>query len=191
MCIRDRIYDYLCTESPYEKDELVEGTVYQMNPSVGLFVAVENKYHGMIPAQNVHGSYRVGDTVKARVVKVRDDGKLELSTQDRVEVQMDRDAEIVMEVLESYDGILPFSEKASPEVIERELDVYKRQAHSCIHGKRGALGDYPVRRTAGGILCDRRYSCGENFPIWYTDVWKPGEIYKCIEAHEGKIKWTL
>ena len=38
---------------------------------------------------------------------------------------MDRDAEIFMEVLESYDGILPFSEKASPEVIERELNMSK------------------------------------------------------------------
>ena len=151
LCATMKIYDYLCTESPYEKDELGEGTVYQMNPSVGLFVAVENKYHGMIPAQNVHGSYRVGDTVKARVVKVRDDGKLELSTQDRVEVQMDRDAEIVMEVLESYDGILPFSEKASPEVIERELNMskaaFKRAVGRLFKARKIQIENHKIRKN--------------------------------------------
>ena len=30
-----------------------------------------------------------------------------------------------MEVIESYDGVLPFTEKASPAVIERELSMSK------------------------------------------------------------------
>lgn len=125
LCGTMKIYDYLSSKSPYVKDETVQGIVYQMNSNLGVFIAVDGKYHGMIPKKNVHGQFRVGDTVQARVVAVREDGKLELSMRDRVEVQIAKDAAVVMDVLESYDGVLPFSEKASPEVIERELNMSK------------------------------------------------------------------
>ena len=125
LCATMKIYEYLSSESPYGKDEMVEGFVYQVNPNFGVFVAVDGKYHGMIPKKNVHNEYRVGDRVEARVVSVREDGKLELSMRDRVEVQIAKDAAIVLEVIESYDGVLPFTEKASPAVIERELNMSK------------------------------------------------------------------
>lgn len=125
LCATMKIYEYLSSESPYGKDEMVEGFVYQVNPNFGVFVAVDGKYHGMLPKKNVHSEYRVGDRVEARVVKVREDGKLELSVRERVEVQISKDAEMLMEVIESYDGVLPFTEKASPAVIERELSMSK------------------------------------------------------------------
>lgn len=125
LCATMKIYEYLSSESPYGKDETVEGIVYQVNPNFGVFVAVDGKYHGMIPKKNVHGQFKVGDVVKARIVAVREDGKLELSLRERVEFQISKDAEVVMEVLESYDGVLPFTEKASPAVIERELNMSK------------------------------------------------------------------
>lgn len=125
LCATMKIYEYLSSESPYVKDEMVQGIVYQVNPNIGVFVAVDGKYHGMIPKKNAHGDFKVGDTVQARVVAVREDGKLELSIRERVEFQIAKDAAVVMEVLESYDGVLPFTEKASPAVIERELNMSK------------------------------------------------------------------
>ena len=125
LCATMKIYNYLLAEAPYAKDEKVKGIVYQVNPNFGVFVAVDGKYHGMIPKKNAHGEFRIGDTIQARVVAVREDGKLELSMRERIQVQMAKDAETVMDVLESYDGVLPFSEKASPEVIERELNMSK------------------------------------------------------------------
>ena len=38
---------------------------------------------------------------------------------------MDADAEKVMKVIETYDGTLPFGDKASPEVIKREFQMSK------------------------------------------------------------------
>ena len=38
---------------------------------------------------------------------------------------MDADAEIVMRVIEEYGGVLPFNDKASPEVIKREMHMSK------------------------------------------------------------------
>ena len=146
-----KIYDYLDDHCHYEKNSVVEGVVYQVNPEVGVFVAVEGRSHGMIPIQNVHKEYRIGDHIEARVVKVREDGKVELNTQERVEFQMDKDAMTVMEVLESYDGVLPFSEKASPEVIERELGMskaaFKRAVGRLFKNRKILIENHKIRKN--------------------------------------------
>ena len=41
----------LSAESPYQKNDKVIGTVYSVNPEIGAFVAVDNKYMGLIPDQ--------------------------------------------------------------------------------------------------------------------------------------------
>lgn len=151
LCATMKIYDYLRSNPSYEKDEMVEGIVYQVNPELGVFAAVDCKYHGMIPAQNVHGTYRVGDVIRARVVKVREDGKLELNTRERIEFQMDKDAAAVMEVLESYEGVLPFSEKASAEVIERELNMskaaFKRAVGRLFKSRKILIENHKIRKN--------------------------------------------
>ena len=152
LCATMKIYEYLSSESPYAKDEMVEGFVYQVNPNFGVFVAVDGKYHGMIPKKNVHNEYRVGDRVEARVVSVREDGKLELSMRDRVEVQIAKDAAIVLEVIESYDGVLPFTEKASPAVIERELNMskaaFKRAVGNLLKARKITIEQGKIRANA-------------------------------------------
>ena len=38
---------------------------------------------------------------------------------------MDFDASVIMQLLDSYSGVLPFTEKATPQVIERETGMSK------------------------------------------------------------------
>lgn len=125
LCATMKVYDYLTTEHTYAKDDMVHGTVYQINEAIGVFVAVDNKYHGMIPIKNFHGGCRVGSSITARVVHVREDGKMELSLQEKSYIQMDIDAAKLMTLIESCSGVLPFTEKASPAVIEREAGMSK------------------------------------------------------------------
>ena len=125
LCGTMNLYPYLQTDSPYKKHDQVTGVIYQINERYGAFVAVDLKYHGLIQHQNLHGRHKVGDTVSARVVQVREDGKLELTLNASVDTQMDLDAAKVIELLASYDGVLPFTEKASPAVIEREIGLSK------------------------------------------------------------------
>jgi predicted RNA-binding protein (virulence factor B family) len=120
-----KIYDALSTDSPYQKDDHVSGVVYGMNENLGAFIAVDQKYHGMIPIKELHQKLYIGDTVNARVIRVRNDGKMDLSLREKAYLQMDADCELVMKTIESYDGVLPFTDKASPAVIERELGLSK------------------------------------------------------------------
>ena len=52
-------------------------------------------------------------------------GKLDLTTRDKAGSQIFSDADLVMKVIEEFDGVLPFNDKAAPEVIAREFKLSK------------------------------------------------------------------
>lgn len=125
LCATMNVYKYLETDSPYKTEDRVTGTVYEISQEFGAFVAVDNRYSGLIPRKEFHGNAAIGDRIEARVTAVKEDGKLNLSIQEKAYLQMDRDAEYVLQVLDEYDGVLPFNDKVSPEIIERELHLSK------------------------------------------------------------------
>lgn len=125
LCATMRVYGKLRTDSPYKKDDHVAGIIYDKSDNFGLFVAVDNQYSALIPKREVYGSYRVGDRVEARVTEVKPDGKLDLSVREKAFLQMDADAEKVLEVIDNFGGELPFNDKADPEIIKRELGLSK------------------------------------------------------------------
>ena len=125
LCATMNVYDYLRTDSPYEKEDHVTGTIYQISENFGAFVAVDDCYSGLIPSREFFGQLSVGDQVTARVTAVKPDGKLDLSIREKSYLQLNADAEAVMKVIEEFDGVLPFTDKASPEVIKREFSLSK------------------------------------------------------------------
>lgn len=127
LCATMKIYHYLRTDSPYQKDDRVTGFLYEISPNFGAFVAVDNRYSALIPPREMYGDLQPGQRVEARVVKVHEDGKLDLSVREKAFVQIEVDAKKVMEVIDSFDGALPFTDKASPEVIRRELQMSKKE----------------------------------------------------------------
>ncbi|MGL5259622.1 MAG: CvfB family protein [Lachnospiraceae bacterium] len=127
LCATMKIYHYLDLDSEYEKDDIVEGTVYEISEEFGAFVAVDNKYSALIPRKEFFGTVKVGDIISARVSGVKEDGKLDLSIREKGLAQIEKDALKVIEVIESFDGALPFNDKANPEVIRREMQMSKNE----------------------------------------------------------------
>lgn len=127
LCATMNVYHNLRTDSPYKEGDDVFGRLYEESPQYGLFVAVDDKYSALIPRKEVVGDYKMGNMVYGRVVKVREDGKLTLSVRDKAYVQMLPDGETILELLDSFGGVLPFSEKADPAVIARETGMSKAQ----------------------------------------------------------------
>ncbi len=120
-----KIRQFLSTESPYKENDKVKGTIYSINRDIGAFVAVDNKYDGLIPKRELLGVYEVGEIVEVRVNKVHEDGKLDLSLRDRSYVQIDTDANIVKAKMKEKGGKLSLNDKSSPEEITRELSMSK------------------------------------------------------------------
>ncbi len=125
LCATMNVYEYLSTDSPYQKGDQVKGRVYQISENFGAFVAVDDKYSALIPKKEFFGQAKVGDIVEARVTGVKPDGKLDVSIREKGYIQIHEDAKAVMQVIEEFDGVLPFTDKVSPEVIQREFSLSK------------------------------------------------------------------
>ena len=127
LCVTMNVYEYLDTDSPYEKDSRVTGVVYEMSDNFGAFVAVDDRYSALIPKKELYGDIQIGDTVNARVVTVREDGKLTLSIREKTLQQMDIDAKKILEEIDAYNGVLPFTDKASPDIIRDKISMSKNE----------------------------------------------------------------
>jgi len=119
------VYNLLSSQSPYKENAIVKGAIYSISKEMGAFVAVDNKYHGLIPNKELYGNLAEGDSVDVRIKKVRHDGKLELSLRKEAYNQMEEDAQMIMDRLESIGGILLINDSSSPEQIKSELSMSK------------------------------------------------------------------
>lgn len=127
LCATMKVYPYLSKESPYVKDDAVEGLVYEVSNQFGAFVAVDYKFSALIPQKELYAKVAPGDWVSARVSGVKEDGKLDLSLRQKAYLQMDEDAKLVKAEIEKRGGRLPFTDKASPELIRDEMGMSKNE----------------------------------------------------------------
>lgn len=148
LCATMKVYHHLQTDSPYRKNDTVTGRVYELSGNFGAFVAVDDKYSALIPKKEMYGGkkYQVGDMVTARVADVKEDGKLELAVRQKAYLQMEEDADRLMGIIDSHGGVLPFSDKADPELIRRETGMSKNE----------------FKRALGGLYKCRRVEIGES-----------------------------
>lgn len=126
LCATMKIYDLLSEESPYKENDKVNGTIYNISQELGAFVAIDNKYHGLIPNKEFYGDYKEGDAVTVRIKMVRADGKLELSLRQEAYNEIDGDADKIMELLKAKGGALPLNDKSSPDLIKAALAMSKK-----------------------------------------------------------------
>ena len=125
LCATMKVYHYLSQQPPYGIGDTVTGRVYEISGNFGVFVAVDNKYSARIPKQEAQGAYHVGDILELRVTEVKEDGKLSVTDRKKAYLQMDEDARQIEKAIEEYAGVLPFDDKASPEIIMHEFGLSK------------------------------------------------------------------
>ena len=146
LCATMKVYKYLKKHSPYQAGDQVKGRIYEISGNFGVFVAVDDQFSALIPRKEAQGNFTVGEIIDARVTEVKEDGKLDLSVRKKAYLQMEDDAELVMKVIDEFDGVLPFGEKVSPEVIQREFGLSKNA----------------FKRALGRLLKEGRIEIGEN-----------------------------
>lgn len=125
ICATMKVKNLLSTESPYKENDKVKGTIYSINRDIGAFVAVDDKYDGLIPKKELLGAYQVGDTIEVRINKVLDDGKLDLSLRDRSYIQMDQDSDQITFKMKENGGTLNLNDNSAPDLIKKELGISK------------------------------------------------------------------
>ena len=146
LCATMKVYKYLHCNSNYEAEDIVSGTIYNYNPQYGAFVAVDNKYHGLIQQKELTNKVTIGQQVEARVISVRTDGKMDLSLRKKAYLQIEEDAEKIYSIIEALGGRLDYTDKASPELIKQDFQMSKNE----------------FKRAIGRLLKEKRISIGEN-----------------------------
>ena len=150
LCATMKVYPYLSTRSPYGIGDEVQGRVYELSDNFGVFVAVDDTYSALIPAREAAGKYTPGQILSLRVTGVKEDGKLDVSDRQKAYLQINEDAEAVLLLIEDYDGVLPFDDKASPEIIKEEAgltkNAFKRAVGHLLKEKKAEIRDGKIDR---------------------------------------------
>lgn len=126
LCATMNVYNMLSSESPYKKNDRVKGIVYNVSKEKGAFVAVDNKYQGLIPAKEIFCSCSEGDCVDVRIKMVKTDGKLDLSLREEASLEIEGDSQKIMERIERGGGTLLLNDNSAPEKIKSELGMSKK-----------------------------------------------------------------
>ena len=113
-------------EGAYFPGKEVEVIVRQRTP-LGHKVIVENRHPGLLFADdNAEEELRPGEVVSATVVKVRPDGKVDLSLRP-IGMKRFRDfAHELLNALREAGGSLPFTDASDPDAIRRRFGVSKK-----------------------------------------------------------------
>src|SRR5207237_8168380 len=80
------------------EDSWVEGEAWRNDPEIGLFVIIERRFLGMVPASEPHRLTR-GQAARLRVSHLHPDGKLELSLRAHAHQELDSHAGLVLRIL--------------------------------------------------------------------------------------------
>lgn len=146
LCATMNVYPYLRTDSPYHAGDQVTGIVYETSRNFGAFVAVDSKYSALIPKRELVRDLKVGDVVSARVTAVKPDGKIDLSIREKGYLQMDKDMDRIVTRLKAEGGVLPFNDRADPELIRSEMNMSKNE----------------FKRAVGHLLKENKITIGQD-----------------------------
>lgn len=137
----------------FEQEEWVDGEAWRNDPEIGLFVIVERRCVGLVPASEPHPLSR-GQAARFRVSNVLPNGKIELSLRGRAHEELDSDGELILALLERSPSAT-FGDYSSPERI-RELFGLSKKAFKRALGRLLKQGKVTldeqgnVRTTASG-----------------------------------------
>ena len=148
LCATMKIYPLLKVDAPYKMGDWIEGYVYQINPEIGAFVAIDNLYHGLIRIKDANSDIHCGEKVHARVSEIRNDGKLVLSPNKKAYKEIPKDAIVILTKLNESQGFLPYNDKTDAFVIKKEFNMSKSSFKRAV-GK--LLKEKKIRITERGI----------------------------------------
>lgn len=126
LCATMKIAKLLTTEHDIEAGAKMKGLIYNIHAEIGMFIAVEGKYQGLIPMKEVTKRYHIGSEIEFKVGRVREDGRLDLTLHEGGFTQMEQDEETLYNALVANDGFVPLNDRTDKEKINKELDMSKR-----------------------------------------------------------------
>lgn len=130
----DQIYARLATEtivaSMYTAaDESLINTTIVAYPyrllRIGSFLLSKEGYKIFVHESERKSEPRLGEEVNVRIIGAKENGELNGSFLPLAHERMDDDSEVILQMLEEYNGELPFSDKSDPDAIKEVFNMSK------------------------------------------------------------------
>lgn len=143
---------YLSKDMPsYEAGEEVNILIWQKT-DLGFKAIIENKYGGLLYDSEIFQPLRTGDTLKAYIKQVREDGKVDLILQKPGFEKVDDFAKTLLQYIKDNGGRISLNDKSPAEEIYDTFGISKKTFKK-------AVGDLYKRRLIlleeGGIVLDK------------------------------------
>ncbi len=107
-----------------------EGLIFEKT-DLGYKVLLEERYEGLLYANEVFEDLNLGEKRKVWVKKRREDGKIDLQLLPFGRVKYEEGAEKILKILKEK-GFLSLHDKSDPEAIQKVLGMSKKQFKQCI-----------------------------------------------------------
>ena len=102
----------------------VEVEIYEFT-NLGINVAINDEYIGLVYKNQVYDHYQEGQTLKAYIQQVREDGRIDVSLQPDKGAYVSSTADKILAYLKAAGGKSRFNDKSSPEDIKNEFQISK------------------------------------------------------------------
>ena len=119
-----RVSEMLRGSGEFQLDEWVDGEAWRSEPGLGVFIIVERRFVGLVPAGEPNTLAR-GDAARFRVASVLPDGKIELSLRGHAHEELEKDAQTVLETL-ARPRTPRVGDASSPEEIRKIFGLSKK-----------------------------------------------------------------
>ncbi len=93
---------------------------------LGYTVIINHAHKGLIFANETFRELNIGETQKAYVKNIREDGKIDVSLQKQGYDSVEPNARRILEMLKEKDGFLALTDKSQPQDIYSQLQISKK-----------------------------------------------------------------
>lgn len=122
-----RFNKYIEDKAPlklYKNGDKVRVVAVSHTP-LGYRVIVDDKYYGLIYKNDIVKPISIGKRLDGFILNARDDGKLDITLNERGREGIEKAAFSILSLIERDDGVLYLSDKSDPSEIERVVSLSK------------------------------------------------------------------
>ena len=149
--VTDRVYGTtrISDHSKPVSEALTEGEKVSLliydTTDIGIMAVVNNEYSGMLYKNETFEKILPGETHEGYILKIREDGKLDLSLKKPGYDSVTSSSQIIIDKLNESDGFLPLHDKSSPDEIKNCFSMSKKEFKRAI-GKLYKLGQIEISK---------------------------------------------
>lgn len=127
LCATMKVNNFFDKDIPFKENDWVDGVIYSFNSEIGAFILINNKYNALLSSDEIMGIPKVGDNIHLRVKKIKEDGKIDLTINNRSHIELNKDAQFIYRTLVDNGGFLRVNDKSDPKLIKRVFNMSKSQ----------------------------------------------------------------